>query len=266
MTIKWIGAHPNNFQVGRGGRRIDLLVLHWAVARMPAVDATFNDGNRIASATYMVDEDQVHQYVNEADTSFANSNYEYNQRSVTIEHAGGYLVNNQRVKPSPTTHETSALLVSQIAGRYGIPLDRAHVLGHQQVPGASTACPGTLDIDWIVNRAKQLQGGGDDVNIYEIYQKYFEVVYPGKSIEQRDAWAKEKAASQIDPKVIFQEVREGDRGDFHLGFYGQPAPTTYMKDKSGINAVQWGKETRGSVNTNADRRLEEVKALLAKPL
>lgn len=48
--------------------------------------------------------------------------------------------------------------VTEINGvRFAVPLDRAHIVGHREVPGNSTACPGpSMDLDAIVKRAQQI--------------------------------------------------------------------------------------------------------------
>lgn len=59
---------------------------------------------------------------------------------------------------SPASHEAIAALVAFAAERYGFPLDRDHVFGHNEAAGAyPTACPGpSMNLDWIVTRARQL--------------------------------------------------------------------------------------------------------------
>ena len=43
---------------------------------------------------------------------------------------------------------------------FAITLDRQHIVGHREVPGNSTECPGpSMDVDWIVKRAKEIAAG-----------------------------------------------------------------------------------------------------------
>lgn len=155
MNIQWIGSHPNNYDVGRKGSQIKYVVLHWIVGTLESADATFQKSDRFASATYGIGDSEIHQYVNESDTSYANGNLISNRESITIEHEGGWeLPDGTRLKPTPQTHETSAGLVADICKRYRIPIDRNHIKGHREI--SSTQCPGTLDIDQIITRAKEL--------------------------------------------------------------------------------------------------------------
>jgi hypothetical protein len=152
MTIVWKGAHPNNYSIGRSGRRPEYIVLHWIVGTLESADATFQDPKRVASSHYGVGGTRIHQYVAEANTAYTNGNWDWNTRSITIEHEGG-----PNLPISAATYETSAWLIANIATRHNIPLTRAHIKGHREL--LSTQCPGTLDIDRLIARAKQLQGG-----------------------------------------------------------------------------------------------------------
>lgn len=53
----------------------------------------------------------------------------------------------------------TAKLIADVAERYGVPLDRAHVIGHKDVPGegGATACPGQLYplIPQLIEQARQ---------------------------------------------------------------------------------------------------------------
>ena len=94
-------------------------------------------------------------------------------RSITAWHCGAYGVDNnshtigiehQNSTGAPDwlvsneNQEKSAQLVADIAKRYGIPLDRNHIVRHREMPKCNPVCSGGLDIDWIVNRAKQING------------------------------------------------------------------------------------------------------------
>jgi len=54
-------------------------------------------------------------------------------------------------------------------------LTRAHIIGHNEVPGTyATACPGPdMNLDWIVQRAQQIYKGEDDVAAENDYMTNF---------------------------------------------------------------------------------------------
>lgn len=159
MTIKQVPAHTNNYGVGRVGNKIEYIVMHWIVGTLESAGVTFQSPTRKASAHYGIGDDEIHQYVKEEDTAWHASNLIINRKSIGIEHEGGWEEpkgSGKRVKPSQKTHETSAKLVATLAQKYNIPLDRQHIIKHSEVSGASTACCGTLDVDLIIQMAKDI--------------------------------------------------------------------------------------------------------------
>jgi len=76
---------------------------------------------------------------------------------------------------SDAAQEAAAQVTADWCKRYGIPCDREHVIGHREVytrfgDSYATACPGGLDLDWIVTRARAIlaaptggKGGGTSV-------------------------------------------------------------------------------------------------------
>ena len=148
MTIKWLGANSNNFQVGRSGNKIDKVVLHWIVGKLSAADAVFNNPDRQVSAHYGIGHTEVHQYVKEEDTAYHAGNLTVNRQSIGIEHEGG-----PDLPISEDTHKTSIELITDICRRYNIPADRQHILKHSEIK--ATQCPGTLDIDRIVREVQK---------------------------------------------------------------------------------------------------------------
>lgn len=105
-----------------------------------ALDAinTFHDVNSSVSVHYVVDSDgTVYQMVHDTDIAYHAGNYWYNQRSVGIEHAG-YAANGYQWY-NATEYLSSARLTAYLLKKFHIPLDRAHVLGHGNVPAPTLA-------------------------------------------------------------------------------------------------------------------------------
>jgi N-acetylmuramoyl-L-alanine amidase len=59
------------------------------------------------------------------------------------------------VKRPDAQYAAGARLIVGIAVRWGIPLDREHVIGHREV-FAAKACPGNLDVERLVEEAVSL--------------------------------------------------------------------------------------------------------------
>lgn len=131
--------------------KIDRILIHWIVGNLATADAQFAKPNG-TSAHYGIEDETVHQYVKEENVAYHAGNYPFNQRSIGIEHSAA-----PDRPASPTTYLTSGLLVSQIAKRYNIPLDREHIMKHSQV--VPTQCCGTVDIDKIIAIAKGIDSG-----------------------------------------------------------------------------------------------------------
>lgn len=149
MNIKWIGAHPNNFAVGREGKVVDTVVLHWIVGSLESADATFAKPDRIASAHYGVGDNDIHQYVKEEDTAYHAGNLTVNRKSIGIEHEGG-----PDLPVTEATVQTSIKLVAEICKRFSIPADKDHIKRHSDIK--ATQCPGTLPVERIIEEVGKL--------------------------------------------------------------------------------------------------------------
>lgn len=141
-----------NYTVGRGGKNIDRIVIHWIVGNLASADAVFSRSASQVSAHYGIENNTVHQYVNNADTAWHAGDYSMNQRSIGIEHSA-----DPSRPPSAQTNETSAQLVASLCKQYGIPCNRTRILKHSEI--VPTQCCGSVPIDAIVARAAQILGG-----------------------------------------------------------------------------------------------------------
>lgn len=154
----WLGSP--NFTPGRAGHDMSQpswVVLHTMVGTVQAANSRFQLPAQEASATYGVGLDgRVYQWVDERDAAWANGNTGTggvgdNLDAISIEHEDGGDFNGPR---TPALYAASAALVRAICRRYGIPIDRRHVIGHRECTlNAPTSCPDTLDMDRIVREA-----------------------------------------------------------------------------------------------------------------
>ena len=128
---------------------ITTIVIHWIVGNLAAADAVFAKLGGV-SAHYAVEDSTVHQYVPENKVAYHAGVYLVNQQSIGIEHSA-----SPDRPASDLTYETSGQLIAEIAKRYNIPLDRAHIKGHKEYK--ATQCPGTMDIDRLISIAKKYQ-------------------------------------------------------------------------------------------------------------
>ncbi|MEG3628177.1 N-acetylmuramoyl-L-alanine amidase [Streptomyces poriticola] len=145
---EWHPASSSNYTASSRptAHPVDYVVIHVAQETYADTLAVFADPRSKVSAHYVVRSADGHvaQCVREADIGWHAGNWDYNTRSIGIEHEGWV------DRPEYFTHamyEQSARLTAAICTRYGIPKDRAHIIAHHEVPGSDHTDPGPL-WDW----------------------------------------------------------------------------------------------------------------------
>ncbi|MFD6529294.1 N-acetylmuramoyl-L-alanine amidase [Streptomyces sp. NPDC060184] len=144
---RWTAASEANWR--RADRpddyRIDRVVVHVTQGSLASAVRVFQDPAHRAAAHYVVGKDgSVTQMIRELDVAFHAGNRAYNERSVGIEHEG-FVDRPQDF--TAAMYAASARLTASVCGRYGIPVDREHVVGHVEVPGTDHTDPGPY-WDW----------------------------------------------------------------------------------------------------------------------
>jgi len=145
----WAPAVAANYTASdrpSGRYPIDLVIVHVTQTTFDKTLTIFQNPKKRVSAHYVVRsaDGQVAQCVREADIAWHAGNWEYNTRSVGIEHEGWV---DRPAYFTDALYERSARLTAAVCDRYGIPKDRAHVIGHYEVPGSDHTDPGR-DWDW----------------------------------------------------------------------------------------------------------------------
>ncbi|MFF4255069.1 N-acetylmuramoyl-L-alanine amidase [Streptomyces sp. NPDC001663] len=79
----------------------------------------------------------IAQHVKAKDVAWHAGNWYVNAKSVGIEHEG--FLANPDAWYTEAMYRSSARLVKYLSAKYGIPLDRQHILGHDNVPGPTTS-------------------------------------------------------------------------------------------------------------------------------
>ena len=128
----WYPANPSNYSVANRplSDPIDMIVVHVVQGSCAAAAQVFQRSGYAASAHYIVcDNGTVYQSVREKDIAWHAGNWAYNVRSIGIENEG-YVGN---AFPD-SLYRASAKVAAHVCETYGVPLDRNHVIGHNQVP------------------------------------------------------------------------------------------------------------------------------------
>lgn len=140
---EWIPAHAANWRRANRPRdyAIDRVVIHMPEATYPVTLKVFQDPSHGAATHYVIRSGDGHvaQLARELDVAFHAGHRPTNERSIGIEHEGwaddpSYLTD--------ALYASSARLVAGVCDRYGIPVDREHIIGHNEVPEVVRVCPG----------------------------------------------------------------------------------------------------------------------------
>ena len=131
---RWIPANPANYTVADRSHDypIDMIVIHDIEGSYATGIADFQNPDWKASAHYVVSKTgQITQMVAEKDIAWHAGNWDYNTRSIGIEHEGyAYIPYTY----TTAEYQASAHLIASICSRWGVQMDRNHVIGHYQVP------------------------------------------------------------------------------------------------------------------------------------
>src|SRR5438067_10028355 len=136
---------PTNYWAGRDGASIDYIVIHYTDISYARTLRAFSNLASDVSAHYVIRGDgHIAQIVAEGDTAWHSGNAWYNRHSIGIE-----LELDRVTNPVFTTEQyyAGASLVCAISARQDVPLDRDHVIGHNEVPGTTHTDPGPT-WDW----------------------------------------------------------------------------------------------------------------------
>jgi hypothetical protein len=120
-----------------GGLDIRYITLHTTDETYDGTLDLFRDPTYAAGANYVVrsQDGQVTQMIPDKDIAWDSANRSFYQHSIGIEqeawatHGAAWF--------SEDLYRSTATLVKYLAAKYDIPLDRAHILGHDNIPGSS---------------------------------------------------------------------------------------------------------------------------------
>ncbi|WP_345654100.1 N-acetylmuramoyl-L-alanine amidase [Streptomyces siamensis] len=140
VDCTYVAADPSNGQVSdrpANGIRIDTIVIHDTESSYEAAVTTFQQPKTSAAHYVMRSSDgAVTQMVPTKDLAFHAGNYSTNMHSIGIEHEG-YAAHGAAWY-TEAQYEATAELVKYLAARFQIPLDRQHIIGHDNVPGPNS--------------------------------------------------------------------------------------------------------------------------------
>lgn len=168
-------ANENNYTKGRSGNKIEMITVHHMAGVLSAkrCGELFQNPKRQASSNYGIGYNgEIALYVDEENTSWANSNWIANCKSVTIETSNDKTGGNWHV--SDKTLSSLIKLVADIAKRnnLGKLVKGKNLTWHCMY--AKTACPGEYllsKIDYIIEEVNKLNNEVSSLKIEEIPKK-----------------------------------------------------------------------------------------------
>ncbi|MFD9947603.1 N-acetylmuramoyl-L-alanine amidase [Nonomuraea sp. NPDC059023] len=156
-------------------RRVDYIVIHDTEGSYAGVPSMVGNPRYVSwHYTIRSRDGHVAQHVRNRDIAWHAGNWDINSRSIGIEHEG-YLARGGAWY-TEAMYRASARLVKHLASVYKVPLDRAHIIGHDNVPGTTpSTVPGMHEDpgpywDWaryfaLMDAPLKPSGNGDSVVI-----------------------------------------------------------------------------------------------------
>ena len=157
LIAQFVPASSSNYTNG-SRTSVDMVVIHTVQGSYSGAISWFQNSSASASAHYVVrsSDGEITQTVDEEDIAW---------------HAGHWDTNKWYTE---ALYSASARLTRDICDRYGIPIDRSHIIGHYEVPGCSnpggggTSCHTDPGSGWDWDRYIDLvngSGGGGSIPI-----------------------------------------------------------------------------------------------------
>jgi N-acetyl-anhydromuramyl-L-alanine amidase AmpD len=117
---------------------IRYIVIHDTEGRWDGVINLVQDPTYVSwNYTLRSTDGHIAQHVKAKDVAWHAGNWYVNAKSIGLEHEG--FLASPDAWYTEAMYRASARLVTYLAAKYGIPLDRQHILGHDTVPGPTTA-------------------------------------------------------------------------------------------------------------------------------
>ncbi|MGW4474701.1 golvesin C-terminal-like domain-containing protein [Nonomuraea sp. NPDC004354] len=159
-NASWVPASSSNYTASSrpSSYAIDRVVIHVTQGSYAGTISWFQNPSAQVSAHYVVrsSDGAITQMVREKDVAWHAGNWSYNTRSIGIEHEGFI---SDASWFTDAMYRASAALTRNICDKYGIPKDRAHIIGHNEVPGATHTDPGQY-WNWTTYMSYVTGGGG----------------------------------------------------------------------------------------------------------
>ncbi|WP_128429682.1 N-acetylmuramoyl-L-alanine amidase [Streptomyces cyaneus] len=156
VSCEWVPAPYEQFGEGDYGNHdlgnrpaspdIDYIVIHDTEGAWEGVLTMVQDPTYVSwQYTLRSTDGHIAQHVKAKDIAWHAGNWYVNAKSIGLEHEG--FLARPDAWYTEAMYRSSARLVTYLAKKYGIPLDRQHILGHDNVPGPTTSTVSGMHTD-----------------------------------------------------------------------------------------------------------------------
>lgn len=163
--ITWVDIPTSNYHVGRTTNSPDVCVIHIGEGDKQSIISTFTDPSVQKSSHFLVCKDgSITQFVSTKNTAYCNGIVVNPvaelvlQRLPTNPNDYTFSIENEGISTidiTPAQYATNALILSYLHKAWNLPLDGTHVIRHRSIE-ASKTCPGLVDVEKILQMARQL--------------------------------------------------------------------------------------------------------------
>ena len=208
----WYGASSSNYSTrSRGAAQIDTIVVHVTQGSWSSAISWFGDSRAQVSAHYVMRRSDgfIGQCVREKDIAWHAGNWNYNSRSIGIEHEGYY------DNPNTWTDamiRSSARLAAYLCKKYGVPTNRVRIIGHGEVPNSPHPyCPGSY-FPWgkYMNLVRYYVGGSTTSSVYQQVVDNASPRFSASGNWQVSAWNSQRYGKNyryIKPRAVVDDAK-----------------------------------------------------------
>ena len=250
-------AHSNNYSVGRSGRKIEKVTIHHMAGVLTAKQcgSIFQNGSRSASSNYGIGKNgEIALFVDEANTSYADANWDSNCKSVTIECSNNKTGGDWTV--SDTVLNSLINLIADIFKRNGIKkaIKGETITWHSMY--SATTCPGNYlrsKMDYIVEEVNKKLGNStsNSTSTDKKEETKHKIDVDGLWGTDTTKKAQEVFGTTVDGKVTDQRKEYKAKNPGLISFEWLSEPSSYgseliraIQKKVGANVDGWiGTET-----------------------
>lgn len=232
-------AHSNNYSTGRSGRKIEKVTIHHMAGILTAKQcgSIFQNGGRQASSNYGIGKNgEIALFVDEANTSYADANWDSNCKSVTIEcsnskSGGDWLVSDKVLS-------SLIKLIADIFKRNGIKkaIKGETITWHSMY--SATTCPGNYlrsKMDYICDEVNKKLNNATDTSDKKEDKKHI-IDVDGKWGEDTTKKAQEIFKTTVDGIVTDQYKCYENENPGLIAFEWLDNPSDYGSEL--IRAIQ----------------------------